>query len=67
MTISALISTTISQARLRLAKELNLEPGELRLCGNMYGPDYRLILFTVEKPGSALNRTTRSVKVNCEP
>ena len=55
--------TIISRCRLQLAKELAVEPEELRLCGNMYGPDYRLILFTVEKPGSPLNHSTRSVKV----
>lgn len=54
-------------ARLRLSAELGLEPGELRYDGMMCGPDYRLILFTVEKAGSELNHTTRSVRIPNDP
>jgi hypothetical protein len=50
-------------ARMQLCAELGLAPGELRFDGKMYGPDCRLFLFTVVKPGDRLNHTTRSVKV----
>ena len=61
--MTTLSSTTIAQARDQLAKELGLEPGELRFDGPMYGPDYKLLLFTVEKPGNWLHHSTRSVRV----
>lgn len=40
--------------RLKLAKELGIDPGELRYTGKMYGPDYNLHLFTVAKFGHPL-------------
>ena len=50
-------------ARRHLAEELDVAPDELEYGGMQEGLSYRLVLFSVDKPGHPLHRTTRSVKV----
>jgi hypothetical protein len=50
--------------RLKLAKDLEVEPADLRYNGKMYGPDYDLHLFTVTKFAHPLYGSTKSVKVD---
>jgi hypothetical protein len=50
-------------ARLHLAKELGVKPDELAYIGPIEGSGYVLLMFNVDRPGSDLHRTTRSVKV----
>ena len=57
-------STTISAARLQLAEELGLEPGELEYGGVQKGLGYRLVLFTIRRPGHFLDKSTRSARVD---
>jgi hypothetical protein len=49
--------------RLELAHELQLEPGELDYIGEQEGLGCRLFMFTVDKPGDRLHRSTRSVRM----
>jgi hypothetical protein len=49
--------------RMNLAKELQLEPGELRYDGKMFGPDFDLHLFTVVRFGHPLYGSTKSMRV----
>ena len=42
---------------------LGVAPDELEYGGLQEGLSYRLVLFSVDKPGHPLHRTTRSVKV----
>lgn len=51
-------------ARHHLAGELGVAPDELEYCGVQEGRGYFLIMFTVDKPGSELDRSTRSVRVD---
>lgn len=51
-------------ARLHLAEELGVAPDELEYVGPQEGLGYLLIMFTVDKPGDDLHRTTRSVRVD---
>lgn len=64
----SLPETIISHyARLHLAKELDVKPGDLDYIGPQEGRGYILIMFTVMKPGAFLHGTTRSVRVDlCE-
>ena len=50
-------------ARLHLAEDLGVDHDELEYTGIQEGLSYRLVLFTVDRPGHPLHRTTRSVKV----
>ena len=51
-------------ARLHLAGELGVAPGELEYIGPQEGLGYVLLMFTVDRPGDRLHRTTRSVRVD---
>ena len=57
------LSKGITKDEHRLVEELNLDPDELEYGGLQEGFSYRLVLFTVDRPGHPLHRTTRSVKV----
>ena len=51
-------------ARHHLAEELGVAPDEMEYCGVQEGLGYFLIMFTVDKPGDDLHRTTRFVRVD---
>jgi len=51
-------------ARLHLADELGLAPDELEYIGPQEGLGYVLLMFTVDRPGDRLHRTTRSARVD---
>ena len=61
--MTTLPSTTIAQARERLAQELGLAPDDLEYVGPQEGLGYTLVLFNVNRPGPG-NHTTRSVRVD---
>ena len=51
-------------ARIHLAKELGVKPDELDYIGPQEGLGYVLLMFTVDRPGDRLHRTTRSIRVD---
>ena len=51
-------------ARQHLAGELNVAPDELEYIGPQEGMGYVLLMFTIDRPGDRLHRTTRSVRVD---
>lgn len=51
-------------ARMHLADELGVAPDELEYIGPQEGLGYVLLMFNVDRPGSKLHQTTRSVRVD---